>query len=190
MGNGKAVIFSAPSGSGKTTIVRHLLEVFKEDLAFSVSATNRAIRGEEIHGKDYYFFSDQEFKNNILKGSFLEWEEVYPGRYYGTLKEEVQRLWSLGKVVIFDIDVEGGLNLKKQFGKNALAVFVMPPSIRALEERLHHRHTDTLESINQRIAKAEQELKTAEKFDCIIINEDLQKAFVEAEKLISDFCKK
>jgi guanylate kinase len=187
MGQSKAIIFSAPSGSGKTTIVRHLLKIFNADLAFSVSATNRSPRGEENNGIDYYFLTNEEFKDNIKKGEFLEWEEVYPGRYYGTLRSEVQRIWSLGKAVIFDIDVEGGLNLKKQFGKNALAVFVMPPSIKALEERLNSRQTDTVESINQRIAKAEQELKTAEKFDCIIINEDLEKAFNDAEKIANEF---
>lgn len=187
---GKLVIFSAPSGSGKTTIVRHLLQVFSEELAFSVSATSRAKRGNEIHGKDYYFLTMDEFRAKIENKEFLEWEEVYAGTYYGTLKSEVDRLWNLNKTVIFDIDVEGGLNLKKQFGSQALAVFVMPPSIKTLEERLKTRSTDSEESIKRRIEKAERELQTAQQFDCFILNEDLETAFRDAEKVVSDFLKK
>jgi guanylate kinase len=189
MQNGKLIIFSAPSGSGKTTIVKHLLRVFPNQLSFSVSATSRPKRGIEENGKDYHYLSTEEFKKNITDGNFLEWEEVYPGTYYGTLKSEVNKLWELGKHVIFDIDVEGGLNLKNQFGDRALAVFVMPPSIKILEERLRSRSTDSAESIARRVAKAEKELKTAELFDAFILNEILEEAFAKAEKLVSEFIK-
>ena len=187
MENGKLVIFSAPSGSGKTTIVRHLLKVFPDKLAFSISATSRPKRGVEENGKDYHYLSKEEFKKKVDEGGFLEWEEVYAGLFYGTLKSEVEKIWADGKTVIFDIDVEGGLNLKNQFGDKALAVFVMPPSIKILEERLKTRSTDNPESIVRRVAKAEKELKTAELFDTFILNEKLEEALVKAEKVVGDF---
>lgn len=188
--DGKLIIFSAPSGSGKTTIVRHLLSVFADQLEFSISATSRAKRGTEENGKDYYYLSVDDFKQKIDNQEFLEWEEVYAGTHYGTLKSEVDRIWGKGKHVIFDIDVEGGLNLKKQFGDKALAVFVMPPSVKILEERLHSRSTDSTDSIARRIAKAEKEIQTADLFDTFILNEVLQDAFVKAEKIVSDFISK
>ncbi len=184
---GKLVIFSAPSGSGKTTIVRHLVASMPDKLAFSISATSRPKRGAEEHGKDYHYLTPEEFKNRIKTGDFLEYEEVYAGTYYGTLKSEVERIWATGKNVIFDIDVQGGLNLKHQFKDRALAVFVMPPSIKILEERLQLRQTDSPESIALRVEKAEKELQTAKLFDCFILNEDLAKACTEAEKLVGDF---
>lgn len=187
MENGKMVIFSAPSGSGKTTIVRHLLKVFPNNLAFSISATSRPKRGVEENGKDYHYLSIEEFKQKVDNGEFLEWEEVYAGVYYGTLRSEVEKIWAEGKAVIFDIDVEGGLNLKNQFKDHALAVFVMPPSIKILEERLKSRSTDNPESIARRVAKAEKELKTAELFDTFILNEHLDAALVKAEKVVGDF---
>ena len=187
MENGKLVIFSAPSGSGKTTIVKHLLKTFPGQLAFSISATSRPRRGEEKEGKDYHYLSKEEFKRRIDNKEFLEWEEVYAGTYYGTLRSEVERIWADGKAVIFDIDVEGGLNLKGQFKDRSLAVFVMPPSIKILEERLRSRQTDTQESIARRIAKAEKELKTAELFDVFILNEKLEEACEKAEKLMKEF---
>lgn len=190
MHNGKLIIFSAPSGSGKTTIVRHLQKIFANQLEFSISATSREKRGEEENGKDYYYLTSEEFKKKIEEKAFLEWEEVYAGTHYGTLRSEVDRIWAKGKHVIFDIDVEGGLNLKNQFGDKALAVFVMPPSIKILEERLNFRSTDSAESIARRVAKAEKEIKTAELFDTFILNEVLEEAFVKAEKLVSDFLKK
>ena len=184
---GKLIIFSAPSGSGKTTIVRHLLKTFPNQLEFSISATSRAKRGVEENGKDYHYLSVEEFKQKIDNNEFLEWEEVYAGTHYGTLRSEVDRIWAKGKHVIFDIDVEGGLNLKKQFGDTALSVFVMPPSIKILEERLNSRSTDTPKSIARRVAKAEKELKTADLFDTFILNEVLEEAFVKAEKVVSEF---
>lgn len=190
MENGKLIIFSAPSGSGKTTIVRHLLKTFPDKLEFSISATSREKRGAEEHGKDYHYLTVEEFKQKIDDKEFLEWEEVYAGTHYGTLRSEVDRIWAKGKHVIFDIDVEGGLNLKKQFGDKALAVFVMPPSIKILEERLNSRSTDSPESIARRVEKAEKELKTADLFDVFILNEVLEDAFVKAEKLVSEFIAK
>jgi guanylate kinase len=187
MQSGKMVIFSAPSGSGKTTIVRHLLKKFSDKLAFSVSATSRPKRGVEENGKDYHYLSREEFKKKVDEGAFLEWEEVYAGIFYGTLRSEAEQIWKSGKAVIFDIDVEGGLNLKNQFGDKALAVFVMPPSIKILEERLKTRSTDNPESIARRVAKAEKELKTAELFDTFILNEHLNDAFVKAEKIVGEF---
>jgi guanylate kinase len=184
---GKLVIFSAPSGSGKTTIVRHLLKVFPDLLEFSISATSRPRRGVEENGKDYYYLSKEEFKKKIDKEEFLEWEEVYAGVYYGTLKDEAEKIWAKGKAVIFDIDVEGGLNLKQQFKERALSIFVMPPSIKILEERLKQRKTDTPESISRRIEKAEKELKTASLFDKFLINETLETALKDAEKVVGEF---
>lgn len=184
---GKLIIFSAPSGAGKTTIVHHLLNTFPDQLEFSVSATSRAKRKGESEGVDYYFLSVNEFKNKIANNEFIEWEEVYADNYYGTLKREIERIWRKGKHVIFDVDVKGGLNLKKQFGENALAVFVMPPNIKSLEERLKKRETETQESIARRMGKAQKELDTANQFDKVLLNDNLENAFIEAEKLFSDF---
>ena len=190
MSNGKLIIFSAPSGSGKTTIVRHLLKTFPDQLEFSISATSRPQRGVEENGKDYHYLTVDEFKEKIDNKEFLEWEEVYSGVHYGTLRSEVDRIWAKGKHVIFDIDVEGGLNLKKQFSEKALAIFVMPPSIKILEERLNTRSTDSSESIARRVEKAEKELRTADLFDTFILNEILEEAFAKAEKLVSEFISK
>lgn len=190
MQSGKLIIFSAPSGSGKTTIVRHLLKTFPDQIAFSISATSRPKRGVEEHGKDYHYLEIEEFKKKIEDKEFLEWEEVYSGVYYGTLRSEVEEIWAKGKAVIFDIDVEGGLNLKSQFKENALSVFVMPPSIKILEERLHSRQTDNPESIARRIAKAEKEIKTAELFDVFILNEKLEDACAKAERFALEFLNK
>jgi guanylate kinase len=187
MTKGKLIIFSAPSGSGKTTIVRHLLKTFPNQIEFSISATSRPKRGVEENGKDYHYLTVEEFKQKIDNQEFLEWEEVYADTHYGTLKSEVDRIWAKGKHVIFDIDVEGGLNLKKIFGDIALAVFVMPPSIKILEERLNTRSTDSTESIARRVAKAEKEIKTADLFDTFILNEVLEEAFAKAEKIVGDF---
>ncbi len=188
--NGKLIIFSAPSGSGKTTIVRHLLKTFPDLLEFSISATSRPRRGVEENGKDYHYLTVDEFKEKIDNKEFLEWEEVYSGVHYGTLRSEVDRIWAKGKHVIFDIDVEGGLNLKNQFGDQALAIFVMPPSIKILEERLNTRSTDSPESIARRVEKAEKELRTADLFDTFILNEILEEAFIKAEKVVSEFVAK
>lgn len=184
---GKLIVFSAPSGSGKTTIVRHLLGVEDLNLEFSVSATSRAKRGAEIDAKDYYFLSAKEFKNKIKNDEFLEWEEVYRDNFYGTLKTEVERIWAKGKHVIFDIDVSGGLRIKRKFPDETLAVFVKPPSIDELKIRLKKRKTESDDKINMRIAKASAELATAPLFDVIIENDNLEKALNEAEVLISDF---
>jgi len=189
MHSGKLIIFSAPSGSGKTTLVRHVLKTFPQHIEFSISATSRPRRGVEENGKDYYYLSVDEFKQKVTNNEFLEWEEVYAGTHYGTLRAEVERIWARGKAVIFDIDVEGGLNLKSQFGENALAVFVMPPSIKILEERLRSRSTDSPDSIARRIGKAEKELKTAELFDVFILNENLETACAKAEDLVKQFLK-
>ena len=188
--NGKMIIFSAPSGSGKTTLVRHLLKTFPDKIDFSISATSRPRRGVEENGKDYYYLTREEFLQRVEKGDFLEWEEVYAGTHYGTLRSEVERVWASGKAVIFDIDVEGGLNLKSQFGENALSVFVMPPSIQILEQRLKSRSTDSKESIQRRIAKAEKELETASLFDVSILNENLDAACLRAEEVIKEFLEK
>ena len=186
---GKLIIFSAPSGAGKTTIVRHLLE--KDlNLEFSISATSRGMRHTETNGKDYYFLTPEEFKSKIENGEFLEWEEVYAGTYYGTLKSEVERIRSNGQNVIFDVDVVGGCNIKKFYGDEALAVFVQPPSVEELRNRLVSRCTDAPEVIEKRVAKAAYELTFASQFDCIIVNEDLTKAFEEAEKCIREFIAK
>lgn len=187
--SGKLIVFSAPSGSGKTTIVKHLLKQTELDLDFSISATSRDLRGTEVDGKDYYFISAKEFQNHISKENFIEWEEVYTNNYYGTLKTEVERIWSLGKHVIFDIDVIGGLNIKKQFPEQTLAVFVQPPSIEEMERRLRDRKTDTEEKIIERVAKAEKELKFAKDFDVILVNDNLETAKQEAFKLVQNFIK-
>jgi guanylate kinase len=187
MAGGKLIVFSAPSGSGKTTIVRYLLDQKELNLKFSVSATSREARGEEKDGEDYYFIDLTEFKQHIKNGDFLEWEEVYRDNFYGTLKTEVERIWALGKNVIFDIDVVGGLRIKKKFPKKTLAVFVKPPSIDELKIRLKKRKTESDERINMRIAKASVELATAPQFDYIIKNDDLDTALLEAKQLVSDF---
>lgn len=184
---GKLFVFSAPSGSGKTTIVRHLLKQEPLNLEFSISATSREPRGDEIHEKDYYFISLKEFKENIKSDAFLEWEEVYRDNFYGTLKAEVERIWAQGKHVIFDIDVAGGLRIKKKFPEQTLAVFVKPPSIDELKIRLKKRKTESEEKINMRIAKASVELATAPQFDKIIKNYDLEVALKEAEDLVGGF---
>ncbi|MDP5106385.1 MAG: guanylate kinase [Polaribacter sp.] len=184
---GKLIVFSAPSGSGKTTIVRHLLKQEKLNLEFSISATSREARGEEKNGIDYYFISLKEFKNHIKNDDFLEWEEVYRDNFYGTLKSEIDRIWALKKHVIFDIDVVGGLRIKKKYPDETLAVFVKPPSVDELKIRLKKRKTETEEKINMRIAKASVELATAPQFDKIIKNYELEVALQEAENLVSDF---
>lgn len=186
---GKALIFSAPSGSGKSTIVHHILDKYP-DMEFSVSATSRKPRGEEKDGVDYYFLSEEEFRARIAENGFVEHEEVYPGRFYGTLKSEIKRIWDAGHVVIFDVDVKGGVNLKKYFGRDALSVFIQAPSVEVLRERLVKRGTDSAEDIEKRVAKAAEEMTYAPQFDHILINDDLQKAFEEAEALVSHFLSK
>jgi len=183
---GKLVIFSAPSGAGKSTLVNYLLPQFPQ-LSFSISATSRAPRGQEIHGKDYYFLSSEEFNARVAQDELLEWEEVYAGTYYGTLKSEVQRIWSEGGVVVFDIDVVGALNLKKQFGKRALALFVQAPSIEVLEKRLRGRGTDSEEKISERIDKAAQEMSRAPEFDKVVVNDDLETAKAESVAILRAF---
>ncbi|MFY7757346.1 MAG: guanylate kinase, partial [Flavobacterium stagni] len=180
MSTGKLIVFSAPSGSGKTTIVRHLLGIQELNLEFSVSCTTREPRGEEVHGKDYYYISIEAFKKHIKAEDFVEWEEVYRDNFYGTLKSEVERIWALGKNVIFDIDVAGGLRIKKKFPNETLAVFVKPPSVDELKRRLKERSTESDDKINMRIAKAHVELATAPQFDKIIKNYDLDTAKQEA----------
>jgi guanylate kinase len=184
--DGKLVIISAPSGAGKTTIVKHLLNSGL-NLSFSVSATTRAIRGNETDGKDYFFLSVQEFKEKIKNNEFVEWEEVYKDLFYGTLKRELERIWENGKHVLFDVDAKGGINLKKKFGTNAIAIFIMPPSVVELENRLIKRGTETTDKIIIRIEKAKEELKLADQFDTIIDNHQLDKAKEEALKMISSF---
>lgn len=182
----KLVIFTAPSGAGKTTIVRHLLDRF-DNLEFSVSATTRARRPHEQHGRDYYFLSPQEFMQRVKNGDFLEWEEVYPGQYYGTLREEVERLWKEGKDVIFDIDVKGAWKLKQAYPDQSLAVFVMPPSKEVLLQRLRDRHTEDEESLRKRMARASAELEWAPRFDVVLVNDRLEDALQQAEQLVSEF---
>jgi guanylate kinase len=184
---GKLFVFSAPSGSGKTTIVRHLLKQERFNLEFSISATSRDPRGFEKNGEDYYFIDLKNFKNKIKGDDFLEWEEVYRDNFYGTLKSEVARIWALKKHVIFDIDVVGGLRIKKKYPEETLSVFIKPPSVDELKIRLKKRKTESEEKINMRIAKASVELATAPQFDKVIKNYDLEIALKEAEDLISDF---
>lgn len=186
MDNRKAVIFSAPSGSGKSTIVSHILKLHPE-LKFSVSAASRAPRGEEKNGVAYWFISADEFRKRIADNEFVEYEEVYPGSFYGTLKSEVERIWDNGDAIIFDVDVKGGVNLKKYFGDRALSVFIQAPSVEVLRQRLVSRATDSPEAIERRVAKAAEEMTYADKFDHIIVNDDLQKAYADAEKLVDDF---
>jgi guanylate kinase len=184
---GKLIVFSAPSGSGKTTIVRHLLAQADLNLEFSISAATREPRGEEVNGKDYYFMSLDQFKQHIKNEDFVEWEEVYRDNFYGTLKSEVERIWAKGKNVIFDIDVAGGLRIKSKFQEETLAVFVKPPSVDELKRRLKERSTESEEKINMRIAKAHVELATAPQFDVIIKNYDLEVALNEAYQLVKNF---
>jgi guanylate kinase len=186
---GKLIIFSAPSGAGKTTIVRHLLNK-NLNIEFSVSATSRNPRINETNGKDYYFLSENDFKEKVNAGHFLEWEEVYDGICYGTLKSEIDRIRSQGKNVIFDVDVIGGLNIKKLYGNEALAIFVQPPSIEELRKRLVSRSTETEEKIQMRIAKAEHELTFAKQFDVVVVNSNLEEAVANSEKLIRAFLEK
>ncbi len=190
MPSGKAIIFSAPSGSGKTTIVRHLLSKFPS-LGFSISASTRDKRGRtEENGKDYYFLTPDEFTHKIGNDEFIEWEEVYEGNFYGTLKEEIQRLWDEGKHVIFDVDVKGGINLKKYFGEKALAIFVKVPSLEVLHERLKDRGTESEESLSRRLYKAKFETGFQDKFDISIVNDHKEKSFAEAEKIVEEFLAK
>lgn len=186
MAEGKLVIFSAPSGAGKTTIVHHLLSQMPE-LEFSISATTRPPRGEEVNGKDYYFISKEEFLHRIAKKQFVEFEEVYSGTFYGTLRQEIQRIWDKGKTVIFDIDVEGGLHLKRKYQDQALAIFVQPPSLDVLKQRLTGRGTDSPQKLQERFDKAEKELNYAPRFDIILKNYDLQTACGDAEQLVKNF---
>lgn len=185
---GKIIIFSAPSGSGKTTIVKHLLSL-NLGLEFSISATSRKPRGNEKEGVDYYFLSPEKFKDYIRKNLFIEWEEVYENQFYGTLRTEVDRMQRRGKHVLFDIDVVGGINLKKEYGDQALAVFVKPPSLEVLEKRLRNRGTDNDKQVSIRLKKAAKELEYADNFDKILVNENLQTSLLQAEKMVRDFIK-
>lgn len=187
MSTGKLIVFSAPSGSGKTTIVKYLLSLSELHLDFSISATSRYKRENEINGKDYHFITPEEFQQKIKDNAFVEYEEVYKDNYYGTLKTELERIWAEGKHVIFDIDVVGGLNIKKQFPEKTLAVFVSPPSIEELERRLRYRQTESDDKIQMRLAKAEREIAEAPKFDVILENHDLETAKKEAFQLVQNF---
>jgi guanylate kinase len=183
---GKVIIFSAPSGSGKSTIVTAILSRF-DNLEFSISATSRPPREGERDGREYYFLSGDEFACRVERGDFTEWEEVYSGTCYGTLRSEIERIWAAGRVILFDLDVKGGLRLKQLFGDSALSIFVMPPSIDELERRLLYRGTESAETIRKRIGRAELELSYAPQFDRIIVNDDLEQAVDETEKAIEEF---
>lgn len=183
----KVLVFSAPSGSGKSTIVNHILSLYPDSMEFSISATSRAPRGEEQHGREYYFLSTEEFRQLIKEDKFVEFEEVYEGRFYGTLKSECERIWNAGHVIIFDVDVKGGVNLKKYFGDAALSIFIKAPSVEVLRERLVKRGTDSPEAIEERVAKAEEEMSYAPQFDYVLVNDDLKTAFAESEKVVEDF---
>ena len=185
----KVVIFSAPSGSGKSTIVNHILKLHPE-MEFSVSATSRAPRGQERDGIEYHFFTADEFRKMISEDKFVEYEEVYAGSFYGTLKSEVERIWDKGHVIIFDVDVKGGVNHKKYFGDKALTVFIQAPSVEELRKRLVARGTDSAEAIEKRVAKAAEEMTYADKFDHILVNDNLQKAYEEAEIIVNQFLSK
>ena len=186
MNENKLIIFSAPSGSGKTTIVHQLMEKYPW-LEFSVSATSRAPRGAEQNGKDYHFLSADEFEAAISEDKFVEWEEVYAGTKYGTLRSELERIWAKGNTILFDVDVKGGLRLKSIFGDRALAIFVMPPSVEELRRRLVGRATDTMEVIEKRVAKASFEIEKAPQFDHTVINDDLEKAVEDTRTILNDF---
>ena len=185
---GKLIIFSAPSGSGKTTIVHQLMQLV-EGLEFSISATSRAPRGVEQNGKDYYFLSGEEFDRKIAENAFVEWEEVYAGTKYGTLRSELERIWAKGHTILFDVDVKGGVRLKDIFSTQALSIFIMPPSIEELRNRLVGRATDSPEKIEQRLAKAGEELGYAERFDKVVVNDDLAEAVAEVRRSIEEFVK-
>jgi guanylate kinase len=185
---GKCIIFSAPSGAGKTTLVHYLLRNM-ENLEFSVSAASRELRGREIDGRDYHFLSIQEFKSKIEADEFVEWEEVYKDNFYGTLKSEILKSWENGKVVVFDVDAEGGINLKKIFGENALSIFIKPPSLFVLEQRLRNRRTETEESIQKRLEKANAELSKSDQFDYVLLNDNLEIACAEAKAKVEEFIK-
>ena len=187
--SGKLIILSAPSGAGKSTIINELLKENEFSLEFSISACNRKPRQGETHGKEYYFLSSQEFKQKLENDEFLEWEEVYENHFYGTLKSEIDRIFSKGNNVIFDIDIAGGLNIKKQYSEKAISIFIMPPSVQELERRLRTRGTDSEENINKRVDKAKYEISFANKFDKIVINEQIEKAVEDTKKLISEFIK-
>lgn len=184
---GKLIIFSAPSGAGKTSIVRKLMQLMPDNLAFSVSACTRKQRPGEVHGKDYYFLSPEEFKSKIEDGAFVEWEEVYENGFYGTLKSEIERIRNSGKNVLFDVDVEGGLSLKKIYQKDALAIFIMPPDEEVLETRLRSRGTEDEESLQKRLSKAKKELSYYSKFDKVILNDVLEHAVEEAHSCVKKF---
>jgi len=184
--SGKCIIVSAPSGAGKTTIVHYLLREL-DQLAFSVSACSREPRGRELPGIDYHYFSVDEFKHKIRNNEFVEWQEVYPNNFYGTLKSEIQKSWDTGKIVVFDVDAEGGINLKKIFGANSISIFIKPPSLFVLEQRLRNRRTETDESINMRIEKANREMERAEHFDWILLNDNLEKACLEIKEKVKSF---
>ena len=183
---GKVIIFSAPSGSGKSTIVHHILELHPE-MEFSISATSRAPRGDEQEGVDYYYISNEEFRRRIEADEFVEWQQVYAGHHYGTLKSEVERIWEKGHVIIFDVDVKGGVNLKKYFGDDAMSVFVKAPSIEEIRRRLIARGTDTPEAIEERVSKASEEMTYQDKFDYVLMNDDLEEAFREIEDAVAGF---
>ncbi len=182
----KMIIISAPSGAGKTTLVKYLLSV-RNDLEFSISACSRAKRDDELDGRDYYFMTKEEFRKKIDNNEFIEWEEVYPGSYYGTLRTEVYRIWNKGNHVIFDVDVVGGLNIKKQFAEKILAVFIQPPSIEVLETRVRKRQSDSEDKIRERINKAEWEMKFANEFDRIVVNNEISVAKIELLSLVNEF---
>lgn len=183
---GKCIIFSAPSGAGKTTIVKELIK-YDDRLSFSISACSREPRLNEVNGEDYHFLSTEEFRKKINDGSFIEWEEVYPGSYYGTLKDEIKRLWDEDKVVLFDVDVYGGVNLKKFFGDAALSIFIAPPSVEELGKRLRNRSTETEEKIQTRLAKAAEELELKEQFDICVVNDVLENAILQIREKINEF---
>tara|TARA_B100000965_G_C19547484_1_gene738551 strand:- start:563 stop:1135 length:573 start_codon:yes stop_codon:yes gene_type:complete len=187
MSSNKVIIFSAPSGAGKTTIVKNLLQNFTSQLSFSVSACSRAPRQNEVNGKDYHFLSVKDFKKGIESKLFLEWEEVYPNLFYGTLQEEVERIWSNGKAIIFDVDVKGGISLKQHFGEKALSVFVAPPSFGVLEKRLRNRGTESEEDLQKRIGKVAQEMIYKSDFDKVLVNENLEQACQQALEMVQDF---
>ena len=188
---GKAILFSAPSGCGKTTIIRELMQAGSgapyDRFEFSVSATSRAPRGQEVDGQDYYFLTRDDFMRRVGEGLFLEWEEVYAGTCYGTLKSEIDRIWDKGNVIVFDVDVNGGRNIKRYFGADALSIFVMPPSLEVLEQRLRSRGTDSEEAIVKRLGRSAEELKQAPQFDVTIVNDDLSRAVAETRKVIEEF---
>ena len=188
---GKAILFSAPSGCGKTTIIHELMQGCLGEpynrFEFSVSATSRAPRGQEVNGQDYYFLSHDEFMRRVQNDEFLEWEEVYAGTCYGTLKSEIDRIWDKGNIIVFDVDVNGGRNIKRFFGSDALSIFVMPPSIEVLEQRLRSRGTDSEEAITKRLGRSAEELKQAPLFDITIVNDELQRAVADTRKAIEDF---